>query len=62
MPSEAILERIADTKVKRHILPLKVMNPSLTNRIAWVVKLKTEVDTKDDKCCIDTKAKTGVEA
>ena len=43
--SEAILEWIAHTKVKRHILPLEIMYPTLSNRVTWVVELKTEVDT-----------------
>ena len=45
LPSGAILEWIAHAKVKRHILPLEIMYPTLSNRVTWIVELKTEVDT-----------------
>ena len=56
------LEWITDTKVQRHVLPLEVVDPSLTYGVTRVMELKTEVDTKDNKRGVDTQAKTCVEA
>ena len=49
-----ILEWISNTKVKRHILPPEIVNPSLTLWEAWIVELEAEVDTKNNKRSIDT--------
>ena len=48
------LERIAHAEVKRHILPLEVVDPALANRTTRVVKLKAEVDAQDNKRGVDT--------
>ena len=56
------LERIADTEVQSHILPLEVVDPTLTHRIVGVVELETPIQTQNCKLDIESQAESCVES
>ena len=57
-----MLKWVSDTEVKSHVIPLQVVYPALTLRLARVVKLDAEVEAQDYEGGIYTQTKTGIEA
>ena len=56
------LEGVADTEVKRRILPVELLDPAISARAVGVVELHAPVEAQDGKLNIEADTQTRIQA